>query len=198
MPRDHRTSKAEFPLAEAQRLYQQHRSYQKVADAIGWSFSQTRRNRQAAVNREPTIDLAPTSNGTPTTTLQRVELVGEPVSADNRVSNADLKAQLDVLAAEVADLKAHRLEVDAHLATLQAQSRATAQPRAALRRPTQSLRTRGLTPDDAKSVPFNLSLPRGLKRLLDAEAKRTGFPASRLVQKLLMAALVGQDVGDDA
>jgi len=52
-------------------------------------------------------------------------------------------------------------------------------------------------PDDAKSVPFNLSLPRGLKRLLDAEAKRTGLPASRVVQRLLMAALVGAEVDAD-
>jgi hypothetical protein len=52
-------------------------------------------------------------------------------------------------------------------------------------------------PEDAKSVPFNLSLPRGLKHLLDAESTRTGLPASRIVQRLLMAALNGQAVGNE-
>jgi hypothetical protein len=151
----------------------------------------------------PEHRVAPTNGDVPTTTLQRVEIIGEPVKGDD---SPDLKAQIDVLAAEVADLKAHQREVDQWIATLQAQSQDTAHTRAALR----SAETRSLAqpyaepaqtwdaPEDAKSVPFNLSLPRGLKRLLDAEAKRTGLPASRLVQKLLMAALIGEGVHGDA
>jgi hypothetical protein len=206
MPRDHRISKEEFPLAEAQRLYQQLQSYQKVADAIGWSFAQTRRKLQAAVISEPN-EPTPTSNGRPTS-LQRVELVGEPVTPETSAvlrSAAQTSHDLTDLAARVARLEAHRREVDAHLAALQAHAQQTAQTSAALR----SAEMRGLAqpyaepthiwndPDDAKSLPFNLSLPRGLKRLLDAEAKRTGFPASRVVQRLLMAALVGQEVCGD-
>jgi hypothetical protein len=156
-----------------------------------------------------TVELAPTSNGNPTTTLQRVELVGEPVTPETGAalrSPAQTSHDLTDLAARVASLEAHRLEVDARLATLQAQSLDTAQPHAALR--SAEMRSLAQTyaesthtwddPEDAKSIPFNLSLPRGLKRLLDAEAKRTGFPASRLVQRLLMAALVGQEVGGHA
>jgi hypothetical protein len=199
-------------------LRAQGHSIQTVADTIGWSFSQTRRKLQAAVTSEPneptivdipveTVELAPTSNGTPTS-LQRVEIVGEPVTPETSAalrSAAQTHNDLTDLAARVASLEAHRLEVDAHLATLQAHSQETAQPHAALR----SAEIRSLAqpsaepaqtwddPDDAKSVPFNLSLPRGLKRLLDAEAKRTGFPASRLVQKLLIAALVGEGVHSD-
>jgi hypothetical protein len=136
----------------------------------------------------------PSEPASPPTALQRIEIAGTPVSPHE---SGELKTQLDTLAAEVADLKAHRLEVDAWIATLQVQSRDTAQGSAELR----SVEQRNLAqyraeaahvwddPDDAKAVPFNCSLPRGLKRLLDAEAKRTGLPASRLVQRLLLAAL---------
>jgi hypothetical protein len=153
------------------------------------------------------IDLTPTSNGRPTS-LQRVELVGEPVTPETSAalrSTAQTSHDLTDLAARVASLEAHRREVDAHLAALQAHTQQTAQTSAALR----SAEMRSLAqpyaepthtwndPDDAKSVPFNLSLPRGLKRLLDAEAKRTGFPASRVMQRLLMAALVGEGAHDE-
>lgn len=218
MPRDHRTSKEDFPLTEAKRLYQQLQNYQKVADAIGWSVAQTRRKLQAAVTSEPnelsivdvrveTVELIPPVNGGPTS-LQRVEIVGEPVTPETSAvlrSAAQTSQDLTDLAARVASLEAHRLEVDAHLATLQAQSQETAHTHAALR----SAEMRSLAqpyaepaqmwddPDDAKSVPFNLSLPRGLKRLLDAEAKRTGFPASRLVQRMLMAAPLEEGKRDE-
>jgi hypothetical protein len=218
MPRDHRISKEDFPLAEAKQLYQQLQSYQKVADTIGWSFAQTRRKLQAAVTSEPNeptivdtpvkpVELAPTNNGRPAS-LQRVEIIGEPVTPETSAvlrSAAQTHNDLTDLAARVASLEAHQREVDAHLAALQAHAQQTAQTSAAL----HSAEMRSLAqpyaepphtwndPDDAKSVPFNLSLPRGLKRLLDAEAKRTGFPASRVVQKLLMAALVGEGARDE-
>jgi hypothetical protein len=167
-------------------------SLTKAAAAMG--LSQATLSRRVEARAHP-------SNGTPTTALQRIEIVGAPVSAHD---SADLKAQIDVLATQVKDLQAHRLEIDAWIATLQAQSRDTVQPRAEvrsteLRSLAQSSAESAQTwddPDDAKSVPFNLSLPRGLKRLLDAEAKRTGLPASRLVQRLLMAALTGEGAHD--
>jgi len=150
MPQDHRTGKEDFPLAEAQRLRAQGHSIQTVADTIGWSFSQTRRKLQAAVTSEPqsepnkpsivdvpveTVELAPTSNGRPTS-LQRVEIVGEPVTPETSAelrSAAQTHNDLTDLAARVASLEAHRLEVDARLATLQTQSLDTAQTRAFLR-----------------------------------------------------------------
>jgi hypothetical protein len=135
-----------------------------------------------------------TSNGTPTTALQRIAIAGAPVSAHD---SADLKAQIDVLVAHVKDLQAHRLEIDAWIATLQAQSRDTVQSRAELRSNAEPAQTWD-DPIDARSVPFNLSLPRGLTRLLDAEAKRTGLPASRLVQRLLVAALTSVEGRPDA
>lgn len=148
--------------------------------------------------RLPSVDV-PTNGNVATTTLQRVEIVGEPVKVEDGV---DLKAHIDVLATEVAELKAHRLEVDAWIA----QSLDGTQTRAALRSAAHDSIAQASAdpaqtwddPDDAKSVPFNLSLPRGLKRLLDAEAKRTGFPASRLVQRLLIAALRPEGGSHDA
>jgi hypothetical protein len=185
MPQDHRRSKTEVPLVEAPRLGEQGYSCRRVADAIGWSMPQTRRYLLGEIqtNGEPL--------GEPITTLPRVEIVGEPVSADTISVPVQRTRDLTDMAAQVASLEAHRVEVEIWLATFQAQSRETAQPYAT---PTHIWND----PDDAKSVPCNLSLPRGRKYLLNAEAKRTGFPAGRLVQWLLTASLVGQEVGGDA
>jgi hypothetical protein len=159
--------------------------------------------KQSAVSRRITARkrLAISTNGdrpeTPpveTTSLQRVEIMGEPVSSAAQ-DYAALRSRLDAL-------EAHRLKVDARLATLQAQIRETAQTYAELRSADMRSDTQDYAeptwddPDDAKSVPFNLSLPRGLKRLLDAEAKRTGLPASRLVQRWMLAQLNGKGVQD--
>ena len=139
----------------------------------------------------------------PTTSLQRVELVGEPVTPE---ASAALRSPAQT-SPDLADVLARvaSLEVDAWIATLQAQAHDTAQTRAEMRSPDLHRLAQGSAepvqrwdnPDDAKSVSFNLSLPQGLKRLLDAEAKRTGLPASRLVQRLLMAALVGEEARDE-
>jgi hypothetical protein len=146
----------------------------------------------------------PASNpGEPTTALQRIEIAGTPVSTPDTTA---LQAQIDLLTTQVKDLQAHQLVVDSFISTLQAQSRDAAQGSAELRTTEQrSLAQHSADsahiwddPDDAKAVPFNCSLPRGLKRLLDAEAKRTGLPASRLVQRLLMAALTRVEGGHDA
>jgi hypothetical protein len=119
---------------------------------------------------------------------------------------AQTSDDVDDLAARVARLEAHQRGVDAWLATLQGQVRDATPRRAELR----SAEPRSLAqayaepaqrwddPDDAKAVSFNCSLPRGLKRLLDAEAKRTGFPASRLVQRSLLAALTEMGGSQDA
>jgi hypothetical protein len=179
-------------------LYREGHSYRQIAALLKTNYQAVYRAHQS-----------PPANGTPITTLQRVEVVGEPVNPDVatvRDTTPDLKSQVDAMAADIAELKAHRLEVDAWLATLQAQSRDTAQTSAEVR--SHDIRSLAQSsadpaqpwdnPEDTKSVPFNLSLPRGLKRLLDAEAKRTGLPASRLVQRLLTAALLGEGVRHDA
>lgn len=156
-----------------------------------------------------------TSTETPTTSLQRVEIQGEPVSPG---SSADMRSAAQrtpdfiELAERVARLEAHRLEVDAWIATLQAQSRDTAQTGAdrrsaeqrSLAQSTSDMRSDAQDyaeptwddPEDAKAVPFNLSLPRGLKQWLDGEAKRTGLPASRLVQRWILAQRNGKGAPD--
>jgi len=196
-PQSHQRKRAlpTIDKATIDRLRDDGLSYRAIAERLDTNYARVYRAAH------------PTSrNGDrPETALQRVAIVGEPVSTDDNApapSQQDgisaLATRLDALVAEVAALRAHRLEVDAWIATLQAQSRDTAQPSAEVR----SAARRGIgqgsaedaqtwdDPDDAKAVPFNLSLPRGLKRLLDAEAKRTGLPAGRLVHRLLMAALV--------
>ena len=71
MPQDHRTSKEDFPLAEAKRLRAEGQSIQAVADAIGWSFAQTRRKllastEPASANATQT-KVQPANPATPTT-----------------------------------------------------------------------------------------------------------------------------------
>jgi hypothetical protein len=51
-------------------------------------------------------------------------------------------------------------------------------------------------PEDAKPERWNLWLPRGLKRRIEAQAKAAGIAPSQLVQRLLMAAINGMAVHD--
>jgi hypothetical protein len=53
-------------------------------------------------------------------------------------------------------------------------------------------------PEDAKPERWNLWLPRGLKRRIEAQAKAAGIAPSSLVQRLLLAAVNGQEVPADA
>jgi hypothetical protein len=46
-------------------------------------------------------------------------------------------------------------------------------------------------PRDAKPERWNLWLPRGLKRRIEAQAKAAGIAPSQLVQRLLMSTLNG-------
>ena len=52
------------------------------------------------------------------------------------------------------------------------------------------------SPEDAKPKRWNLWLPRGLKRRIEAQAKAAGIAPSALVQRLFMAAFNGQGVPD--
>ena len=51
-------------------------------------------------------------------------------------------------------------------------------------------------PEDGKPERWNLWIPRGLKRQIEALAKTAGIAPSQLVQRLLMAALPGKEVRD--
>ena len=55
-----------------------------------------------------------------------------------------------------------------------------------------------LDPDDAKPERWNLWLPRGLKRLIDARAKAAGIAPSQLVQRWLWEVLDAEEGTSDA
>jgi hypothetical protein len=177
------------------------------ARGIGLSpnnFAQYKRRRLRHARRAAGGPLARDTDRAATNGTLPALPAAQPYAAQ-RVT-AQTSDSVGALAARVARLEAHQWEVDAWLATLQGQVRDATQRRAELR----SAEPRSLAqtyaepaqtwddPDDAKAVPFNCSLPRGLKRLLDAEARRTGLPASRLVQRLLLAALTGMGGSQDA
>jgi hypothetical protein len=133
-----------------------------------------------------TIDLTPPVENIVTTTLQRVELAGEPVNAEAVHGSAELQAQVDALRADVAELMAHQHDVDAWRATIQYQLTASAV------QTVQSLPVQTFDDsEDGKPERWNLWLPRGLKRRLEAQAKAAGIAPSQLVQRLLMATLNG-------
>jgi hypothetical protein len=115
MPQDHRRSREEFPLAEAQRLQAEGQTIRAVADAIGWSFAHTRRQLIASVEQSPAH-----ANGTPSTptALERTIVMGEPVSTppeypstpahDVLVQRVDTHDQrLDVLKAFMQAMQRH-------------------------------------------------------------------------------------------
>lgn len=79
MPRDHRTSKEEFPLAEAQRLRQQGQSLKAIATTIGWSFAQVRRKLLAA-DEEHLTSTPVTSTLDTTITVTDAELSAHPMA----------------------------------------------------------------------------------------------------------------------
>jgi hypothetical protein len=95
-----------------------------------------------------------------------------------------------------------RLQVlESFVATLQAQAlqppvqQITVQPSAYALPSAESVQT-WTDPEDAKPERWNLWLPRGLKRRIEASAQAAGIAPSQLVQRLLMSAVHGQEVGD--
>lgn len=213
MPRDHRTSKEDFPLAEAQQLYQQLQSYQKVADAIGWSFAQVRRKLQAAVTSEPTalsivdvpvspVELTPTVNSAEDTALHSAELPSIPdnrdiqqttvqgYALDSAETLADHETRLQVLESFVATLQAQAVQPSVQHITVQSRADSAYALHSA-----ESVQTWD-NAEDAKPERWNLWLPRGLKRRIEAQAKAAGIAPSSLVQRLLLAAVNGQGVRD--
>jgi hypothetical protein len=118
--------------AEVYALKQQGLSFRAVADRLHSSYSTVYRAYTAYI----ALHALPTSNGhhsTPATLPQRVEVMGEPDSAETVQTWDD--------------------------------------------------------PEDAEPERWNLWLPRGLKRRIEAAAKSAGIASSQLVQRLLMASL---------
>ncbi len=211
MPRDHRTSKEEFPLSEALRLREQGKSLKTIADTIGWSFAQVRRKLQAAVTSEPNelsivdmpvevVDLAPTSNSAEQCSADdSAALVSVP---DNRdIQQTTVQGYALDSAETLADHETRLQMLEGFMAALQAQARQppvqhiTVQHSPSALHSAESVQTWN-DPEDAKPERWNLWLPRGLKRRIEAQAKAAGIAPSSLVQRLLMAAINGQGVHD--
>jgi len=151
MPRDHRTSKEEFPLTEAQRLRQQGKSYHDIANAIGWSFAQVRRKLQAVpINGDTTahpnaLERIDETLDQHDARLQDVSTVALAIptpahpSASQRISA--LPVHYD--ASAVNDLQARVSTLEAFMAVVQAQQRLSALPahQSASAHPSASQRT---------------------------------------------------------
>ncbi len=197
MPRDHRTSKEEFPLSEALRLREQGKSL--------------RRKLQAAVTSEPNelsivdmpvevVDLAPTSNSAEQCSADdSAALVSVP---DNRdIQQTTVQGYALDSAETLADHETRLQMLEGFMAALQAQARQppvqhiTVQHSPSALHSAESVQTWN-DPEDAKPERWNLWLPRGLKRRIEAQAKAAGIAPSSLVQRLLMAAINGQGVHD--
>ena len=220
MPQRRRKSKP-VDRTEAQRLYDALKSYRKVARQLDSNYAAVWRalNPDASVtsNSQPNLPEqlpsdhppetfrsnvtvhpvdpdreAESTDEAPTTALQTVEYVGEVSADDSADDSAELRAQLTHLKSEVEELKAHRLEVDAWIQAFQRQA---VQTRAVHELPPSRV---FLDPDDAKPERWNLWVPRGLKRLIDARAKATGTAPSQLVQRWLWQVLDAEEGASDA
>jgi hypothetical protein len=110
MTQDHRSSRAEFPLANAQRLHAEGQSLHAIADAIGWSFAHTRRKLAASAQD-------PTHNG---------HLPAIPAAPSSAIPSQPIALVLPPLASELDDLKARVATLEAFMAAMQAQQRTIA------------------------------------------------------------------------
>jgi hypothetical protein len=163
-------------------------SQKEVAQQFGCDpsyISHLKRRRAAALaNGHP-----------PSTALQPQTLVGEP-SADVVPNSADVlsdhETRLQVLESFVATLQAQAIQPPVQQITVQSSAEsAYALPSA---EPVQTWDD----PEDAKPERWNLWLPRGLKRHIEAHAKAAGIAPSQLVQRLLMSALPRPEGGGHA
>jgi hypothetical protein len=94
MPKDHRKSHEDFPLAEAKRLRQEGNSLKQVAAKIGWSFAQTRRKllEEIQPNSQPTDEL-PANNTPPDANESQASTTPDtPPESTITVTNAELTA----------------------------------------------------------------------------------------------------------
>ena len=203
-----------FDPDEAQRLRTGGMSYEKIAKQLGSSYGSVYRwlnpHPPATPNGTPPPpervppDDAMVSNRSnvmvvdkPSTTLQPIEPVGEVSAEQSSADSADLRAQLAALKAEVDDLKAHRLEVDAWIEALQRQAvQRSAVQSQALQEPAPTHMF--LDPDDSKPERWNLWVPRGLKRLTETRTTVSGIAPSQLVQRWLWQVLEGEEGRRDA
>lgn len=167
-----------------------------------------RRKLQAAVTSEPTIvdvpvetvELAPTVNSAEDTALRSADDSAELPSLpdthppavqwyvlDSAETLADHETRLQVLESFVASLQAQALQPPVQHITVQHSAYAL--------HSAESVQTWD-DPEDAKPERWNLWLPRGLKRRIEAQARAAGIAPSSLVQRLLMAVINGQAVPD--
>ena len=110
---------------------------------------------------------------------------------DSADTLSDHETRLQVLESFVATLQAQALQPPVQHITVQ-----TSADGAYALHSAESVQ-RWDDPEDAKPERWNLWLPRGLKRRIEASAKTAGIAPSSLVQRLLMAAIRGQAVPDE-
>jgi hypothetical protein len=213
MPQHHRWSPVEFPLAEAQRLRAEGKNLYEIAAAIGWSYSHVRRKLAAAGMRETFKhkrrgkrnpgdsernpadvpvdgDHAERNGHAPAIPAsQPIAVPSQPIAMASADDTALHSAQT------LADHETRLQALESFIATLQAQAQQpiTVQSSAVYALPSAELPAVQTweDPEDAKPERWNLWLPRGLKRRIEAQAKAAGIAPSQLVQRLLMAALNG-------
>ena len=211
MAQSHRESR-DFPLAEAQRLKAEGLSNYAIAQTLGWSEPTVRRKLQGRrIKGEPGAPDDPPATNAPT---------NGDISTDTALVSADGSAGLvgihdDTLApavqshaldgAEILADHETRLQVlESFVATLQVQLGQPAPQTITVQSSAGSVYALNSAdtvqpwddPEDGKPERWNLWIPRGLKRQIEALAKTAGIAPSQLVQRLLMAALPGKEVRD--
>jgi hypothetical protein len=159
-----------YDWAEYDRLTAEGLSERAVAHR--WNMPQrTLNNARKRRERESALDSAEPSADLPPVQSASISDIRVTTPAAEQCSPIDLQA-----------IEARLSVVEAFVVTMQRQVRHSAVPSA--------VQTRN-NPEDAKAERWNLWLPRGLKRRIDTQAKATGISPSRIVQRLLMAALNG-------
>ena len=153
-----------------------------------------------------TVEITPTVNSAEDTALHSADDSAElPSIPDNRdiqqttvqgyaldsaETLADHETRLQVLESFVATLQAQAVQPSVQHITVQSRADSAYALHSA-----ESVQTWD-NPEDAKPERWNLWLPRGLKRRIEAQAKAAGIAPSSLVQRLLLAAVNGQGVRD--
>jgi hypothetical protein len=137
-------------------LRAQGKTYRAIALELNSNYSAVRN-----------VALAPSSNGaTPAT-------ITEP-------KNAAVHSQCSNGADQLADHETRLQGLEAFMATVQAQCRDSA-----VQAPAQNSMNAWQDPADAKPARWNLWIPRGLRRLIEEQAKSAGIVPSKYVQSLL-------------
>jgi hypothetical protein len=222
MPQRHRWRPSDFPMDEAKRLRAEGQNLYDIAAVIGWSYSEVRRKlkaagvetfrhkRRATPNEPPAdvlVDGDPAARSSADDSAESAELATVPLSIPDVPDNQETVQTKTLHSADTLANHETRLQaLESFVKAIQKQARQPAVqhitvqssvPSAYALQSAETVHTWD-DPEDAKPERWNLWLPRGLKRRIEAQAKAAGVAPSQLVQRLLMAATNGTGVHDDA